>query len=640
MPDFRLAISDGVTQLDLYGGTGSICREAGLSMPAPKLDSDYLSSPYRDGDRLSFSRYGNRIITIDTKITGSSLAELRDNVRTIQRVLNDAEDRVLLGQGTAYYLEMQWGNTAGSSTFFDILRGDLKMPDGYVNHYLKNDFLIPSAKLELTCKPFGRGGTVALAQTTAINGQSVYRIMDSYQFEDLNLPMNLQATTRLLGQTFIPSSSYTSQIGGFKMYRDPAQSFGSVVVSIYNTTGGTPVLPALTIGTANPASCGTASTQTDWVLASYPPILLGNGTMYAIIANATITGDPGYVRCGTTLPLYTSGSAVYSNTGGSTWYQNGTVDCSFAVYGGASGQQNYQNITTNASFGDVPTKMYMKITPILASGTAKVWIAKRSGLRQADDLWFDGIEGTQSRITTIGEIGGFQSLTSGYNSDSSYRLMLHAGTTTIGAGSAIAKTSYTITTIPKGYYKVLAQSQCIPYAGTATTTAVRNAVGLGLGWTYGSHSQTPLSSGDYVGSTAISTWEILDLGDLKIPPVAESDVALNNTLQLDVFTGTRLPLPATGSFKVDINHLFLCPIDEGLVNINSVKPTDTIVIDGLSDNENVYLTSGGTVTAIPDYIGKPFTIGRENTRIYMVRNDGTAMNFTSDIIYRPNFLII
>ena len=169
MADFRLKLSDGTTTIDLYGGSDSVVRQGGLNMPPPKVKSSYVNNPFSDGGRLAASRYENRIITLNTKIWGSSLSDLKSNVRSILRLLNDAEKRALSGYGSQVYLEYQWGDTAGQSTFFDVLRGDLSMPKDYLSAPLSKGYYIPDAQITLVCKPFGRYSNQDINQDTLEN---------------------------------------------------------------------------------------------------------------------------------------------------------------------------------------------------------------------------------------------------------------------------------------------------------------------------------------------------------------------------------------------------------------------------------------------------------------------------------------
>ncbi|KKK82090.1 hypothetical protein LCGC14_2806880, partial [marine sediment metagenome] len=95
------------------------------------------------------------------------------------------------------------------------------------------------------------------------------------------------------------------------------------------------------------------------------------------------------------------------------------------------------------------------------------------------------------------------------------------------------------------------------------------------------------------------------------------------------------------TYQWKLDYLQLLPIDEGVVIVDSITPTDYLALDSITDPPNVFkIDTGGTITDYPDYVGSPFTLGRENTRFYFVRNDGTAMQFKVDVKYQPNFLII
>jgi len=295
---------------------------------------------------------------------------------------------------------------------------------------------------------------------------------------------------------------------------------------------------------------------------------------------------------------------------------------------------------------------------------------------------------------------------------------------------------------------------------------------LGLGWSYGDRTKAPSEArGEYYSNSADDTWEILDLGEIIIPPVAKSDIAGDNSLELrlyqyakDALTGidayssptgnedpqtawsnegnaydddtetyaettasvnsgewsdeiivTRASLSAIGvrfwyggvanqinvdayydgewhdvyegaaatgewvskyfsdgphdviKFRFylkaastgaaylyeadfitansvhrwDVDFIFLLPIDEGVVIIDDVDADDIIAVDGISDPPGVFIIDGsGNVEDTPDYVGKPFTLGRESTRLYALRDDAKGVTFTSDVKYQPLFMVI
>ena len=608
MADFRIKLSDGSTTIDLYSGSDSFVREGGLSMPIPRVRDSYTSNPFSDGARLASSNYDNREITILTKIKGTSLADLKTNIRTIQRLLNDAKERTLSGYGAQVYLEYQWGDAANESTFFDVLRGDLEMPDDYVNTYLE-DFIVRDARITLTCKPFGR---------------------------------------------------FTNQ--------------DIVQVTIENDT---------------------------------------NGTF-----------------------------------------------------------ENFMDIPTAEASGDIPAKMYIKAVQGNAAGTAKVWIAKRSGTRYQDDLWTEGEdESSTTDIVDGSHFVTFSDETLAASSNASFKRAKLQVSEVVDGTTNTSRLNYVLSPMPRGQFRVLT------YCRTTETTVNTEYAKMkwGFGWSYGDKTYTPtIPLGEFYGNLADNTWETLDLGLLNLPPIAESDIASNNTFELRLFqhAATALIAPtfvsptssndpnsrwaddaqafngntgnyAAGSitginwsgtlelkrtsvvcggikyfasgnvsqidqididayydgawndvyegsfiqsiygtaffsdgvhtsgtcrialfsslgggnqgrihdvdlhnagavdYRWDSDYLFLLPVDEGAVIIDSITPTDALAIDNITDPPNVYtISAGGTILDYPDYVGSPFTLGRENTRLYFLRNDGTAMTFTVDVKYQPQHLVI
>ena len=184
MADYRIKLSDGTTTINLYDGTDSQVREGGLNMPPPVVDAAFIGNPAYPGDRLSRSRYRNRIITLTVKVYGSSLNDLKTNIRSINRLLNDAQERVLLGYGSQVYLEYQWGDTADQSTFFDVLRGDLILPDDHLSRALSGSYYVLNASLRLVCSPFGRYTNQDIAQETLENSQSTLEMQINYLVDD------------------------------------------------------------------------------------------------------------------------------------------------------------------------------------------------------------------------------------------------------------------------------------------------------------------------------------------------------------------------------------------------------------------------------------------------------------------------
>jgi hypothetical protein len=167
---------------------------------------------------------------------------------------------------------------------------------------------------------------------------------------------------------------------------------------------------------------------------------------------------------------------------------------------------------------------------------------------------------------------------------------------------------------------------------------------MALGYTYGGITKTPaFSPMEYQEATAEDTFQIFDLGLISIPPIAESDIATNAALTLRLYFATTegMSTIAYDYIYFDVDYIFLLPVDEGVCIIGSVADTDYLAIDGISDYPNVFKTdSDGVITGYPDYVGAPFSLGRESTRIYVLRDDAIGVTFAVDAKYTPQFRII
>ena len=309
-----LKLSDGTITVDFHTMDYRILT-GGLSLPPPILKPRLIKSPFIDGDRLASARYENRIIAIRFLLAGDDRDDLLVNTRKIERLLNDAKERILLGYGAQVYLEYQWDTDVGESVYFDVDYGELILPPDFSNPSMWRSFLIPDAVVRLNCKPFGRYANQDIAQETLENEQ----------------------------------------------------------------------------------------------------------------------------------------------------------------YGAAL---NYQDITTSAGQGDIPAKMYWKIVQTGATDPKKVWLAKRSGARQTDNLWVQG----EDADSTIDIIGGGHTVTfsnpgnAAQSGSDSQKIALVADNSaapsvSIPAGF-ISRFNFDIATIPRGQFRVLAYCK---------STYINN-VSLALGW--------------------------------------------------------------------------------------------------------------------------------------------------------------
>jgi len=637
MADYRLKLSDGTTTIDLYGGTDSIVREGGLSMPPPNVNASYLNNPFSDGSKLTSSTYSNRTINIQTRIWGSSLADLKTNIRSIQRLLNDAEKRTLSGYGAQVYLEYQWGDAANESTFFDILRGDLLMPGDYLNVHLKTGYMIPNAQIRLVCKPFGRYTNQDITQATLDNSQSPYDLIYSYLVDD-STSYGVEEDT-WMGQTFTTTSAFTIAGAAFKCYR--TGTISDVTCELYATVAGKPSGGILATGTLDVSTLSTVSdaSHIQWIRILFDtPYALSDATMYAVVLHIPEL-DPNFLYCryDAAGAAFANGTAVYSTDDGSNWTILGDGDLMFGIYV-AETKANYQDITTSEAYGDVPAKMYWKVDPNDSTGNQKTWLAKRTGSRYDDDLWIE----SESYYSTTALVGGYTYENYGLVADDvsgglycEHTVENAAG---IAADTAIGYFYYRIAydAIPKGTFRVLARCRV-----ACQDAADYDHLSFGVGWVYGDSSKAPSASdGDYYECSADSTWEILDLGLLNILPIADSDIATNNNFNILIYNYASQALTGNEYYKWQMDYIFLLPIDEGVLIVDGVASTRVLIMDGITDPPLVFEAIDNTESTIPAYVGNHFSLGRESTRLYYLRDDGHLAGCNSDVKYQPQFLVI
>lgn len=291
---------------------------------------------------------------------------------------------------------------------------------------------------------------------------------------------------------------------------------------------------------------------------------------------------------------------------------------------------NYKDITTAEAYGDVPARLYIKLAQSAAAGTKKIWVAKRSGARYDDDLFIQGEdESSSTQITAQGTVTFSDAVVAALSGGKCRRASWDDAT----GGEVVFRHDFDIATPPRGWFRVLA------YVRVDVHTAAHYArFQWGVGYSYGDKSATP---SHYVSPTADSTFEILDLGMIQIPPVAESEIAGNSTYTLRIYGYLSESSTAVVANIWDLDYVFLLPVDEGHCIINDVASDDVVVIDGISDPTGVFFVDGSDkIENTPDYVEGPFTLGREITRIYVLRDDDKDMTFTVDLKYQPQFLVI
>ena len=295
------------------------------------------------------------------------------------------------------------------------------------------------------------------------------------------------------------------------------------------------------------------------------------------------------------------------------------------------------------------------------SGPARMWIARRSGSRRTDALFYQG----ESGATSSGQppfVGGNPTWAGANVADPDAS----------GSGGNVARmmwstraSAYEVVSddtpaglveivipgvsVPHGLFRVLARVRVggNPYSGpfVAEHYDTETAMAFGLGYTFGGRVREP-SADDRVYLQELDSFQTVDLGELTIPPMALPEDYLSPDLSLRVHGTFTPPGPFTDSVNSryysvnwDVDYVMLLPIDEGAVIVDGVDSTHRVLIDSLSDTPGVYLLDvADVVQRYADFTGGPFGLGAEDTRIYVVRDepsDPTAVRFSVNASYTP-----
>ena len=303
--------------------------------------------------------------------------------------------------------------------------------------------------------------------------------------------------------------------------------------------------------------------------------------------------------------------------------------------------------------GSLGAKLQLKIADAgdTWSGSGKMWVAKRSGERRTDTLFFQGEGGalavgdtpmgsgrhvgSWSTVADSAASGGRAARlewrsTGRYELSTDFTLAGHVRIAVSGGG------------LPRGLFRVLAR--CRPSTDGFVYDESQN-MGFALGWRIGARSKTPgESDAVYPPSGANDpAWEIYDLGEILIdPPVPPGYSAPSFDLNVYAFhkgvarVGTS---HRDRALRWDVDFAALMPVDEGAAIIGSVGADDAILLDTMGDAPGVYvLDSSGAAREFADFAGAPFSIGPEDTRVYILRDDAgapSAVRFETAPKYAP-----
>lgn len=536
-----------------------------------------------------------------------------------------------------WHLLHQWGSDETEHTYYEVVSAAMAMPGSLWTVPTFGAKTIWPVSLSLEVKPFGIE-RFRDYQSTISNGAHTRAVADYYNFTAAGtLTVD---DTNWEGQTFRATSSYDCY--GIAMKGIRIGTLTTATLYLYSTHDhdaiGTHPNAVLASATVDVSTVSTgAGTWTHWVRAFFAaPVALVNGTDYAIVIRANGVTAPAnrlYMVTDPAAGYGGTGSRVYTADSGANWTVDATDDESFAAIGLPSGGAvtGYHELTTEVTASDVPPKTRIKLSPSGTTGTKKTWVAKRSGARYDEVLQCEGEDETAwTLVDGTGTITHFDLMSA--TSTQGFEKMVYIAPPggNIAASTVVGYMSYQLASPPpRGQYRILARIK-VDDSGAADYDHLQT----GFGWAYGVKTKTPSAASDeYHAVAANDTYEILDLGVLTIPPVPESEVQGDSVFTLRLYLYANEVLTNPQGFDWYCDFILLFPLDEGACIIDDTAATSIICLDAFSYPSGVYyVDSSDLITTRPDYVGQPFTVGAETTRIYALRDDTpVGVSWTSDI---------
>ena len=322
---------------------------------------------------------------------------------------------------------------------------------------------------------------------------------------------------------------------------------------------------------------------------------------------------------------------------------------------------NYVDITDLPGTHGALLGLKVHDTAATWDGTARTWIAVRSGERRIDSLFFQGEAGSAvsdetpfasgvstweaSTATDANASGAGANVARMKWSTNAYSYEVVSSYTRIG----YLEISIAGSSIPSGLFRVLARVRVDgnPYSRPFVSDRydAETVMAFSLGWEFGNRKHEP-SEGDEVFLEETDRFQTIDIGEVVVPPMSLPDGYSSPNLKLRVYGIFQPPAPFTDTVvnryyfaQWDVDFLMLLPIDEGVVAVNSVSSDNRILMDAVSDTPGVYLLdSNDGVKRSANFVGGPFRLGVEDARIYVVRDDPSDpsdVQFTLTPIYTP-----
>ena len=629
-------LSDSTTTVDLHDGTVTKVNLGGFHAPVgPSLMSFAGNNLSRHGADLVERTYGNRQISVDFQIIGSAIGTVVGRIQDINNLLRKAEEFAKTGFGNQVQLLYGWTN-ASSTVAFNILEGTLDLGQNLHTPYLSTGTLIRNARLQLTAEPFAMGTKEtlenrladpsfeidsALADWANVNqaGSSNRSTTGSAKYGTAALILSIGTTGAVAGnqhirqQEFaIPTNTTTPYVASVWVKADQATNCTFSLRISVRGTGGAQV---------SQGQSSLTGTNGSMQLLTTSATATGSGSVLYMVffelTTATATGtyfvDGAYFRTGTSLPT--------------AWISGRDVKNHFDD----DGQAHINYVDVYDVPGDVPAVAQIQGDEVEAHTV--FYVAARHNPRQTNTLWLEAETGT-------GTGGGSTSSKVAVADASNGSILRWAGSASLDFPTAAATPgtlNLAIGVPAQGLFRVITRAGRAQGTGPGSATSTTY---LGVGYTYGSVTQLPTSTLDYLafGTGTVAT-AIADLGLITIPPIVTPIDGTVGTFTLKVCWWAAGNI---NNSSLDLDWVMLLPADEGMVYGTKASNADRVLVDSRSRPKGIYLmTTGNVVQAFPQQQGQAPEIHPKGSRIYFITNGGTAdvaSGFTVTVAYVPRFL--
>jgi hypothetical protein len=684
MASVTLKLKDGTNTLDFSDTSKHAALPNSFQIgPIQQLRGLSGDSFFRNGAIMTQHGLGTRTVRVALIFNGDDAGTLQSNIQSVNKMLQQNRNRsVVVGSGTPLELETQLGTSANEEVDFRVIDGQLTLRRNTFDQPIAKNFRT-FADLNLLVDPLGVGASEELSNY--LNNPSFENgtLMVGWTENSTATGTSTRDATRGVYGTASMKVTMTGASGGLTheaQYQDVAVTASEVYsVSVYTE--------AVTLG-----SIGAVPSQAVMKVQS----LLGTTVLYEDedYLDVTTTGTAHQLsRTNIRIPAGATTLRVWGMVRASTASATGTAyyDGFMAASGTSIPNAYITGRVTNNEIdtllgtginhfdvfdipGDAQAKMRLTMKSLAASGTNRVYIALRGGDRMTDNLLTQGESATvlgvfytasSTVLVNSIETSNIALATASYGTVGRTRYRGKSG-----AGNHVTtSTNYGYWewnlggTAPKGLFRVLVMSEYTATtngAGAGLATAFSNATAagtnfrLGIGYSVGSLSWTPRVgvASDYAhyGTALRATMNLIDVGEVQIPPGQLSDQDSYDSYKLQLYYGIGTTVTWEGAastrdmFEWHSDYIMLLPVDEGAAIIGGVGSSDQILLDSVSQKPGVYfLTTTGSVNNVPDRTGGAFQIGPEPLRVYILRDDKgnpSAVSYTSTLVFHPQYNIV